>query len=139
MRRACQIGAAIAACAVIAVALLYWVSAPKAHQSDISGTYVAEYRTGRETVLLDADGTYHQEIALESSSESIINNGSWDWNGSSQELLLRDCLWVSDGRGDIRPDFRQHVGDCLYKLRRRWYFFGQLLMERGESGTLWRQ
>lgn len=107
-------------------------------KSDLYGTYVAKYHTGTERLTINKDGSFSQEVTLESSREPVENTGSWTWDASTHFVYLAGCLSVNDGRGGIRPDFATGPRGCSFPLERRW-FFGRLLLGPDESSPLLKQ
>lgn len=108
----------------------------RVHQSDLYGEYIAKFQSGTERLVLNRDGTYVQQVSLARGGEPVVNTGSWIWDGSDKSVLLRDCLGVNDGHGDIRPDFAVNRGGCGLSVERKWIFFGQLSLGSDESGLL---
>ena len=139
------IGAAVAgtlllvAAGVALVALQAW-RWPRFERSDLIGVYVASYPTGTETLTLNADGTFLQEVALKEpqGSTPVTRTGSWTWDESAQRLRLDNKMPVNDGLGRISPTFQTDPGGGSYPLERRWWFFGQLLLGDQGSAPLWK-
>ena len=137
-------GAAVAgiivlvAAGLVLAALFAWCS-PHFDRSDLVGVYVAKYPTGTETLTLNADGTFLQEVTLKEPPDStpVTRTGSWTWDESAQYLRLDNGMPVNDGSGDISPTFQTGSGGD-YPLERRWWFFGQLLLGDQGSAPLWK-
>lgn len=129
---------ALVVAGLVLVALYAWCS-PHFDRPDVVGVYVAKYPSGTETLTLNADGTFLQEVTLKEPPDStpVTRVGSWTWDESDQRLRLPNCMAVNDGHGDIRPTFQTDSG-CGFPLTRKWWFFGQLLL--GDRGTtpLWK-
>ncbi len=125
---------ALASAAAVLIALFAWCT-PEFDRSGIVGVYVAKYPSGTETLTLNADGSFLQEVVLKEPQDNtpITRTGSWTWDESAQYLRLRNCMAVGDGFGDIRPTFRTDSG-CSLPAERRWWFFGQVLLG-GESSA----
>ena len=63
--------------------------------TDLTGTYEVSYDYGLETLLLKADGTYHQ-CFRDKNGVLTENDGKWEFTGKSSvfqnRLLLEDAL-----------------------------------------------
>lgn len=114
-------------------------TSPEFDRSDFVGTYVAEYKSGTETLTLNADGTFRQEVVLDEPADggAVTRTGEWVWNDSLQSVVVRNCMPVNDGFSDISEDFRT-AGVCFFAPGREWWFFGRIYF--GELGTapLWK-
>jgi NlpE N-terminal domain len=127
----------VAAGLVFFVALLVW-GLPHFERSDLIGVYVAKYPTGTQTLTLNEDGNFLQEVKLKKPPDSapFTQIGSWTWDESAQRLRMDNCWGVNDGLGNISPTFQTEAGRCDYPLTRRWWFFGQLLLGDEDSAPL---
>ncbi len=129
--------------ALVAAGLVLWVLfswfLPEFDRSDVVGIYVAKYPSGTETLTLNANGTFLQEVVLKEPQDStpITRTGTWTWAESEQRVRLPNCMIVNDGHGDIRPAFRDDAG-CSFQPGREWWFFGQLLLGGRETAPLWK-
>jgi hypothetical protein len=104
--------------------------------SDVPGVYVANYDSGTQELTLQDDGTYLQVVTLDGVDEPVTNSGVWTYD--DQDVSLRDCFFLNDGTGGIRPDFANKLGICLYSVGRRWFLWGQLRLGPDEGSPLWR-
>lgn len=128
---------ALASAGLVLWALFAWFL-PHYDRSDIVGVYVANYSSGTETLTLNADGTFLQEVVLKEPQDStpITRTGTWTWDESEQRVSLRNCMALNDGHGDIRPTFRTDAG-CSWPAEPEWWFFGRLLLGGRESTPRW--
>lgn len=129
----------LVAAGVALVALHAWDS-PHFARSDLVGVYVAKYPTGTETLTLNPDGTWLQEVRLKEPPDStpVSRMGSWTWDESAQRLRLHTAMPVNDGHGRINPAFQTDPGGGDYSLARKWLFFGQLYLGDWDSAPLWK-
>jgi hypothetical protein len=104
--------------------------------SDVPGVYVAKYDSGTQEITLRHDGTYVQVITVEGVHTPIVNSGTWRYG--DQEVVMRNCFFLNDGTGGIRPDFEDALGVCVYPVERRWFLWGQLRLGPDEGSPLWR-
>ena len=93
--------------------------------SELTGSYVAEYSFGSETLRLKRDGTFTQSFVIHE-RDAITNDGRWDYklggNGFA-EVWLIDCLMLDDGFGRLRE---QPVrGRCVEPVERTFFLFGK--------------
>jgi len=127
---------------VMVIGVLVIVSAtcsPQFDRSDLVGVYVANYPSGTETLTLNHDGAFEQEVRLRTSADATptTQTGTWEWDDSRQYLDLADCMAVNDGFGDIRSSFATETG-CSFPAGRKWGLFGQILLGDRETAPLWK-
>jgi len=123
----------------VGVALLLWTDVGRVGESDVYGVYVAHHRGGTETLTLNRDHTFRQEIQIDGAGALVTNDGVWVWRDSQWGSVdLRDCLGVGDGRGGIRPDFASKISGCGYPPERKWFLFGQIRLGSDEAAPLWK-
>ena len=71
------------------------------NESDLCGTYIAEYLFGKDVLTLDSNMTYLQEIILSDTNDTLRLSGNWkydyDYGGC---VVLENCLIVVDVRCD---------------------------------------
>jgi hypothetical protein len=110
--------------------------------SELYGAWVAAYENGSQTLTLEKDGTFVQEVRLKGSESPVVNSGTWQHRSPSNQLAevvdLENCLGVNDGFGRIRADFATRRGGCRYPIERRFVFAGQLRLGPDESSPLWK-
>src|SRR5439155_4546530 len=68
----------------------------------LSGTYVAKYRHGTETLALRGDGTFTQQYATSPQSQPVLNEGKWSIDAVSRTVVLDDALLFDTGRDEPR-------------------------------------
>jgi len=71
---------------------------------DVSGTYVAHYPFGKETLILNRDKTFLQRVAI-GNERAVIVRGLWDFDARISYLKLDGSLDVADGFGRLRRDW----------------------------------
>ena len=95
---------------VCSLALLIVFSAchKKASETDVPGTYLADYGFAKETLELTPDQNFTQEIKLTSSGRVAAAHGTWRFDkGESDIYFSDDFLVVTDGFGKLVPNFDQ--------------------------------
>jgi hypothetical protein len=128
-----------ATAAIITLATLALLTACSAsvQESELYGSYVATFKNGSETVTLQNDGTFRQEVRPDA-SEAVVNSGTWMHDRSHNEVVLRNCLGVTDGFGRIVQNLATQRFVCGLEIGRRWGFLGQLRLGGDESpAPLW--
>jgi hypothetical protein len=71
----------------------------------VPGTYVASYPFGTEKLTLNADGTFLQEVTINSEVPETVR-GSWKFDGHDSRVNLYGSMVVVDGFGALRRDWR---------------------------------
>lgn len=101
---------------------------------ELYGTYVAEYSFGTETLLLQDDGAYKQEVAISGVSNPSVHSGKWRYDDRAKRIILEDCLVVSDGLGGLRRDYDvPQRGNCMFPVERRYLWSGRLRLGPDEG------
>jgi hypothetical protein len=80
-------------------------------QSELYGTYTAEYIVGNEKLVIHEDGTYTQEVVFHddtSTAETVTVTGEWEYNASeSRNLVMRGKhIVIFDGFGDLETNYK---------------------------------
>jgi len=52
----------------------------KPSQSEVYGTYIADYDVAREKLTLNKDSTFIQEVTLKATSKVDVSKGTWDYD-----------------------------------------------------------
>jgi hypothetical protein len=69
-------------------------------QSNLVGTYVADYTAAKETLILLPDGKFTQQVTIKSSSQMLATNGTWTFNAADKNITFHDSFFsVLDGFG----------------------------------------
>lgn len=67
---------------------------------EIPGTYVAEYEFGTDSLILEPDGTYTQEIKVKRRSEPLRVTGIWKYDQSESRVNLSDVYLIPNPYSD---------------------------------------
>ena len=82
----------------------------KVSDTDVPGTYLADYGFAKETLKLTADGKFNQEVQLIPSGRAASAHGTWRFDQEDSDIYFSDdFLVVADGFGKLIPDFDQKV------------------------------
>ena len=117
-----RIGFRPLACVVGGASLVLGMACtPDVDEADLYGHYEEHHPNGVERLMLNADGTYTQQVVIEPSPDARVNHGTWTWDESTDRVTLRDC-WVVV-LGDIDRDLPL-AGVCRYWVDRSWFGWG---------------
>ena len=76
-------------------------------QSELLGSYQADYPFAKETATLSSDGRFTQQVIIKSTSQVLSTNGTWTFDSQDQSITFHDSFFsVLDGFGQPRkqPD-----------------------------------
>ena len=109
-------------CALM-LTLLQPACSPPQSAADVQGAYVANYAFGTDRIILRADGTFRQEIAVRSQQDTAVATGTWEYELTGHrvalgKVYLHGCMTFADGFGRMRPNYRELVPFCAYPLER---------------------
>jgi hypothetical protein len=72
-------------------------------QSELRGSYEADYPFAKEDVTLVQDGRFIQKVTIKSTSQVLFTNGTWTFDGGGQRITFHDSFFsVLDGFGKPR-------------------------------------
>ncbi len=82
-------------------------------QSELYGTYIADYGLAKEKVVLYKDGTFYQEVMLKSNSKIDKATGTWSYRpykkgepASGYITFHENFMYVLDNFGEkLNPDY----------------------------------
>ena len=73
---------------------------------ELSGTYVANYDVAKEKLVLNKDGTYTQEVTLNSNSKVDVSRGTWTYSPEDQYVsFANNFMLVINGFGELNPEY----------------------------------
>ena len=107
-------------------------------ESQVYGVYVANYQDAKETMALNRDHTFRQDVESELLPQPVHNSGTWSWSQKyGATIELRECMIVADVSGYLRPDFWTNRQLCFYPVEREVAFiFGPLTLFSNEDYPL---
>ena len=79
------------------------------YQSDLIGTYTADYGAAKETLVIYKNGEFSQQVTLKSNSKGYSTRGKWQVNGPVDKGVSRiffsdGFLSVLDGFSALKPE-----------------------------------
>jgi hypothetical protein len=120
--------------AMILIAELAGCAKP-VNSSDLPGTYVAEYPSVRDTLVLKADGTFTQQITLKPRGNAATNWGTWRFDPGDKTISLsEEFVAVVDGFNQMVTNLNRpkNAGISILPVRHR-----SGIIEIGGDDSLW--
>jgi hypothetical protein len=78
------------------------------NESELYGTYIADYKIAREKIILYKDKTYMQEVMLKKTSKVYATKGTWFYKPNTGYVVLNEnFMFVLDGFQKFDPKFNQ--------------------------------
>jgi hypothetical protein len=148
IRRACKI---LSGCLIVFLSLIslgfiwfivdsiYIMHTPRPKiQSELYGTYVADYNVAKEKLTLNEDGTFIQEVTLKETSQVYRSQGNWTYNPSSSCVEFHtNFMDVLDDFGRIRPNYEYlKLGSNSYPASN---YFGYMQFGWDEKGIMYKR
>ena len=96
-----------------------WGSVP---QDQVYGRYVATYPFGTETLVLNRDGSYEQQFAVEAQPQ-VTTHGTWGFDSKHQSrVTLREFVNVHAGFGKLNSNWRtEQSGIASLGIEIQWF------------------
>ncbi len=134
----CVVAAVLASALVPVLAVRFAWHRLHPRESEVYGVYVAHYEDGTETITVNRDHTYVQEVESTYSSDPVRNAGTWTWtNDDFGRIDLLDCWSVHTHEGLVRPKFASQRSLCRYPVERyNAFIFGPLYLFSSEEYPL---
>lgn len=106
---------------------------PHPDPKEIPGTYLAEYDFGTDSLRLESDGTYVQEIRVKGRSEVLRASGTWKYDQAESRIDLSDVYSIQNRYSDEWDDRTvTNLGRASYSIER--YFFSRKLRFGPDDG-----
>jgi hypothetical protein len=100
---------------------------------EIPGTYVAEYEFGTDSITLNSDGTYTQEIRVKGRSEALGALGVWKYEQTESRINFDDVYLIPNPYSDEWDETTvSNRGSASYPVER--YFFSRKLRFGPDKG-----
>jgi len=77
----------------------------KVQSERVYGSYAASYPFGTETLVLNRDGTFVQQVTIKNEPPAAAR-GSWKFDPANSRVDLYGSMIVVDGFGKLRNDWR---------------------------------
>lgn len=109
---------------------------PKA-DIDLVGTYQSHYGVANESLTLNADGTYKQEVRLNSPQRIDVATGSWKFDSSSGDITFNGRFHlVLNGYHDFQSEYWLRPNGLVIKPSTK--LFGRMSIGSSE-GVLYKR
>ena len=70
--------------------VLFCASCSGVPADKIPGVYQTEHKFAKEQIVINPDGTFHDEVTLKSSGQTVVSTGKWNYNPNSGYIALID-------------------------------------------------
>lgn len=118
-------------CTMLILALFMFACKPN-NQTELYGTYIADYDIAKEKLILNKDGTYVQEVTFKATSKIDIAKGSWIYDPKSGYVSFEEnFMVVLDGFRKLNSDYAQPKVGAVSQPADK--YFGQLLLGAAEG------
>jgi len=90
---------------ILALCLINPACSIRVGQEDLYGTYIASYPFGNETLTLERNSTFVQQVAINGQTPVTVQ-GRWQFDPGESRVSFYGSMWVLDGVGHLRSDWR---------------------------------
>ena len=101
-------------------ALLLTACSSRVPADELAGSYEASYPFGSSTLVLNADGTFVQEVTVKGQG-SATARGTWRFDAARSTLSLHGVMDVVDPYGDILQDWRVVSDEPYVAVDQYWW------------------
>jgi hypothetical protein len=96
-------------CMMLFLTLSLIACKPK-NQSELYGTYVADYNLAKEKLTFNKDGTFIQEVTLKATSKVDVTEGTWTYDTKTGYVRFHENFMpVLNGFKELNPDYNQNL------------------------------
>jgi hypothetical protein len=75
---------------------------------ELWGTYIADYDLAKETLVLNRNGKFKQEVFLKSTGKIDFAYGTWDYDLKTQHIYFKDNYMAVQGSfGKLNPEYNK--------------------------------
>lgn len=105
-------------------------------QSELYGTYLADYDVAKEKLTLNKNGTFIQEVTLKANLKIVTTEGTWIYDSKSGYVGFRDnFMSVLNGFQKLNPAYFQKLGSASLPVDK---YFGIVMLGSAE-GVLYKK
>jgi hypothetical protein len=104
-------------------------------ESDLCGTYIAEYSFGKELLTLDSSMTYLQEVIIWGRIDTVRCGGNWKYDKTFGDIVLEDGLAILRGSCDeLDKDYDKPISGFESKGITQFGPWGRIRLSTGCEG-----
>ena len=97
---------AVARISIVLFLILFVVACKIKEQSELYGTYLADYDVAKEKLTLNKDGSFIQEVTIKATSEVTTAKGFWSYDHKTGYVSFEEnFMLVIDGFRKFNPDY----------------------------------
>ena len=85
----------------------------------VYGMYKVSYPFGIETITLNQDGSFDQQVAMKEQPPAVVH-GKWDFDSQGSRVNLEGLMIVVNGTGHLRSDWRT-PGTASLDVEMHWF------------------
>jgi hypothetical protein len=93
-------------------------------ESELPGTYVADYGLARDAFTIEADGRFTQTVIVKATGKVAVASGTWRFDPQSKEITFSEdflgAVTGTDGTAELVPDFDHPKDKAETTLEVRW-------------------
>ena len=104
-------------------------------QSELYGTYNADYAIAKEELTLHKNGTFTQKVTLKATSKIDTTNGTWIYDPPSGYLRFSNFMNVVKRFRELNPDYSKNPEDAVLPASK---YFGFVMLGAAE-GVLYKK
>jgi hypothetical protein len=87
----------------------------------VYGKYKASYPFGAETITLNQDESFVQQVAMKDQPPVTVH-GKWDFDSQGSRVNLKGLMIVVDGTGHLRSDWQTVMpGTASMDIEMHWF------------------
>lgn len=116
---------------IVLVGLLSVIACKPNDQSELYGTYIADYDVAKEKLTLNQDGTFIQEVTLKTTKRVDITRGTWTYDSKTGYVRFHDSFMsILNGFGELNPNYNRNLGSSSLPAVKH---FGSIKIEFSEG------
>ncbi len=107
-------------------------------QAALYGTYVADYSTAHERLILRDDGTFEQQVTLKQDTQVSVSRGSWAYSPKDGYITFSgEFMPVVDGFMNFNPGYASDKKGVAFLPAEE--LFGQIQFEGSGEGVVYKR
>jgi hypothetical protein len=91
-------------------------------ESNLPGTYVADYGVATDTITLSRDGAFIQTVKVRGTGQEVVARGRWHFNSDPRDQYIwsEEMMDVVDYEGKVNPHFDRPRKNAVVMFNVRW-------------------